>query len=95
MFFVDILLLLGSIRSAEMNLKVVVLTCCMSLFAMNSFADYGWESARLVDTQDTGDYSLKRCIYETLRGYQFAMINRGISCPFTVQVNPETGQVKK
>ncbi|MCH4246288.1 MAG: hypothetical protein LKF82_00395 [Acinetobacter populi] len=75
--------------------KLFVLPFVLMLLSMNSFADYRWERANLVDTQDTGDYSLKRCIYETYRGYRFAMIHRGYSCPYSVQINPETGQVKK
>lgn len=53
-----------------------------------------WESAHNVDQEPTGDPLLIRCIYETIGGYRFAMIARGI-CPFVIQVNPETGQVRR
>ncbi|MCD8245275.1 MAG: hypothetical protein LUD38_16070 [Parabacteroides sp.] len=52
-----------------------------------------WESATLAGDAPTGDIMLKRCFYKTLGGYSFSTVRRGI-CPFTVQVNPETGQYR-
>ncbi len=56
-------------------------------------AQIRWESATNVGRESAGDPMLSRCIYQTLGGYRFSMIVRGL-CPFTVEVNPETSQVK-
>lgn len=52
-----------------------------------------WESATNVAQEPTGDTMLTRCVYQTLGGYRFSVNQRGL-CPFTVEVNPETGRVK-
>lgn len=52
-----------------------------------------WESASNVGQESTGDAMLTRCSYQTIGGYRFTTISRGI-CPFSVEINPETGKVK-
>lgn len=51
-----------------------------------------WQNATNIGTEPTGDAMLSRCIYETLGGYRFTIISRGL-CPFQVKINPETNQV--
>lgn len=58
------------------------------------FAEGRWESATNVAEEPTGDSMLTKCIYETIGGYRFSIVSRGI-CPFSVQVNPETGRVRR
>ena len=53
-----------------------------------------WESATNVGQESTNDAMLTRCIYQTLGGYRFSTTARGL-CPFTVQFNPETRQVRE
>ena len=66
------------------------------LFASAAYPqNYGrWETATNTGQSSTGDIMLTRCNYQTLGGYEFSIIVRGI-CPFSVQVNPETGHVKR
>ena len=52
-----------------------------------------WESAMSVGQEPTGDPMLTRCSYRTLGGYQFTVNQRGV-CPYTVEVNPQSGEVK-
>jgi hypothetical protein len=53
----------------------------------------GWESARKTGQQSTGDYSVKRCLYKTSRGYEFSVDYKG-GCPYSVDINIESGQVR-
>lgn len=41
----------------------------------------------------TGDPILTKCHYETITGYKFSVVVRGM-CPYIVKINPETEQVK-
>ncbi len=59
-----------------------------------SFAQGRWESATNIGKERTGDLMLTRCIYKTLGGYQFSIVVRSLVCPFSIQVNPETGQYR-
>ncbi|MDC2825031.1 hypothetical protein PHA51_03120 [Rodentibacter pneumotropicus] len=68
---------------------IAMVFCGLSTVAL---AD--WERGTSVDEQETGDWRYTKCIYETLGGFRFSMINKGL-CPFSVEVNPETGQVRK
>lgn len=52
-----------------------------------------WESAFCIRQEPTGDGLLNRCIYKTVGGYQFSINKRGV-CAQSVEVNPETGNVK-
>lgn len=52
-----------------------------------------WESAANTGQEGTGDPMLTRCTYQTIGGYRFSSTYRGI-CPFSVDVNPETGKVR-
>lgn len=76
--------------------KSRLLAAAAFLFVNQAFAqNYGyWEAATFTGQSPTGDAMLTRCSYRTLGGYEFSIIVRGI-CPFSVQVNPETGQVKR
>ena len=60
-----------------------------------SFAQGRWERATNIGQERTGDIMLNRCIYQTLGGYQFSIVVRSSVCPFSVQVNPETGQYRR
>lgn len=53
----------------------------------------GWQNATLQNTQSTGDAFINRCTYATLGGFRFSTNQRGI-CKFSVQVNPETMEVR-
>jgi hypothetical protein len=50
------------------------------------------ESGRLQGSMPTGDFRIQRCVYKTLRGYDFEVNYRG-RCPSRVNVNPETNVV--
>lgn len=52
-----------------------------------------FENATNVGQEKTGDAMLTRCVYETMGGYRFSIVRRGM-CPFSVQVDPESGQVR-
>ena len=53
----------------------------------------GWQSATNVGEDSTGDAMLTKCIYETVGGYRFSTISKGI-CKFSIEVNPETSEVR-
>lgn len=53
-----------------------------------------WQSATNVNREPTGDPMLTRCIYRTIGGYEFSINARGL-CPYMVQINPETNQVRR
>jgi len=50
------------------------------------------EPATLQGQQPSGDPMWQKCVYQTLGGYRFSTNQRGI-CPYTVEVNPESGNV--
>lgn len=52
------------------------------------------ERANRTNEEDAGG-GYKRCFYETSRGFPFSINVKGYSCPYSVQVNPETMQVLK
>jgi len=52
-----------------------------------------WEFATNSGQENTGDPLLTRCAYQTIGGYRFSATYRGL-CPFSVEVNPETGKVR-
>lgn len=52
-----------------------------------------WESASNTGQSSTGDAMLTRCAYQTIGGYRFTTTSRGV-CPFTVEIDPETGKVR-
>ncbi len=76
------------------KIAAILVIVCMIL-SFGSFGQSGWESATNVGQERTGDGMLTRCIYQTIGGYRFSTVVRGTVCPFSVMVNPETGQVKK
>ena len=69
----------------------ILLFLCASISAI---AQNQWESAANVGQQPTGDLMLTRCSYRTIGGYSFSIVVRSSVCPFRVEVNPETGQVR-
>ena len=55
----------------------------------------GWESATLTDSRPLqGVYGAYHCEYRTMGGYEFAIRSRSM-CPYSVQINIETGQVRR
>lgn len=73
------------------SLKKITILFTGLASASQAFAD--WESANLEEEiQSSGIY--RTCIYESTSGYRFSIQNRGF-CPLIVQVDPETGRVKK
>ena len=77
-------------------MKTIARTILLALITISaqSYAQERWESATNVTQERTGDAMLTRCIYETLGGYRFSIVVRGL-CPFSVKVSPETGEVRK
>lgn len=61
---------------------------------MSSQALAGYETATNIGQEKTGDLILTRCLYRTMGGYQFSIIVRGGLCPFSVEIDPETGRVR-
>ena len=54
-----------------------------------------WQSARNIGSNETGDYSIKNCLYRTIGGFLFSINRTDFRiCPYSVQVNPTTGQVR-
>lgn len=53
-----------------------------------------WDSATLTTEMNTGDHSIKNCSYKTLRGFEFNINIRKYICPYRVQINVESMQVK-
>jgi hypothetical protein len=74
--------------------KLAIVVSVLIAASSIAVAQGRWESATNVGEEPTGDSMLTRCIYETLGGYRFSIVARGI-CPFSVKVNPETGQVQR
>lgn len=70
----------------------IITALVLAAVALGSSARGRLEPANLVDQEATKDPLLSRCFYRTLGGFEFAMISRGI-CPFSVRVNPETGEI--
>ncbi|MDD6911737.1 hypothetical protein [Actinobacillus minor] len=60
----------------------------------SSMALAEWESAYSSGESDTGDIRYTRCHYETIGGFRFSIIVKGI-CPVTIEFNPETQQWRK
>jgi len=78
-------------------MKIMAALLVVLLITFGSVAAYAygeWQSATNTGQEKTGDMFLTKCLYKTLGGYEFYIIVRGL-CPFSVQVNPESGQVKK
>lgn len=72
------------------NVVIFVVCFCIN----NAFAQGRWERATNISQSLTGDPMLVKCFYQTLGGFEFSIIVRGI-CPFSIEINPETGQWKK
>jgi hypothetical protein len=53
-----------------------------------------FQTAHLVDEGVARDRSMTRCTYETLSGARITFEIRRISCPSTVQYDPDTGMVR-
>ena len=53
-----------------------------------------WDSADFIREERTGDYSILRCHYKTLNGFEFSVNIRNRGCPYRVYINPETNQVQ-
>jgi len=72
----------------------ILLWAAVSLsFADSAAAQFGgWESATNTGQESAGGM-VTRCYYRTLGGYEFTVNERGL-CPFSVQVNPETREVR-
>lgn len=67
----------------------------LSMFSAMVFAQQErYETAMNTGESPTGDYMLNNCHYETIGGYTFSIIVRGV-CPAIVRINPETGDVKR
>ena len=71
------------------NPPVLLLLCLCA----GANAQGRWESATNTGQESSGDPMLTRCTYQTIGGYRFSSTYRGI-CPFSVDVNPETGKVR-
>ena len=76
-------------KTVKFRIFIIVLV----LFASSSIAYCRWENATNIEQEPTGDAFINRCTYQTLGGYRFFTDQRGI-CKFSVQVDPESGQVK-
>lgn len=50
------------------------------------------ERANRTGEDDAGG-GYRRCSYSTMNGFKFSINVKGYSCPYSVQVNPETMQV--
>ena len=74
---------------------LVVVFVFMFVSTVFAFGIDGWEHATNTGSESTGDIFLTRCNYQTLMGYQFSIIVRNSICPFSIEVNPETGQWRK
>jgi hypothetical protein len=81
-------------KQNKISALFVIIVASLSIASSVALAQGRWENATNVGEESTGDFMLTRCIYETLGGYRFSIISRGI-CPFSVSVNPETGQVRR
>ncbi|MDO4997635.1 MAG: hypothetical protein Q4E16_03210 [Neisseria sp.] len=75
-----------------LNLKKIV---AVAMLMVSASAYAGWESATNTGESETGDWRYTRCHYETLGGFRFSTVIEGRLCPYRVEINPETGQVKK
>jgi hypothetical protein len=76
-----------------MHRAILCLAVLMLSFATPAVAQNGrWESASNTGQESAGGM-VTRCYYRTLGGYEFSMDQRGL-CPFSVQVNPETREVR-
>ena len=53
-----------------------------------------WDSATLQRENNTGDYSIKNCQYQTLGGFEFSTNVRKYTCPYRVYINIESMQVQ-
>ncbi|MEL1784005.1 hypothetical protein KWD51_13385 [Acinetobacter baumannii] len=53
-----------------------------------------WESASNTGKSATGDLNYTNCFYKTMGGYSFSIVVRSSFCPYSVDVNPESGRVR-
>lgn len=74
------------------TIRIFLLTLAITFPSVAS-SQSRWETATNTGSEKTGDIYLTRCFYRTLGGYEFAVVIRGV-CPLTIQVHPESGQVK-
>jgi hypothetical protein len=91
-------------------MKYILLIIAISFSGLALADTDKWELATLIDPQPTqkgqpidagGGY--KNCFYKTVLGegqfgdshYEFKITTKDVFCPYTVYVNPETGQYKK
>lgn len=59
-----------------------------------AYAAEQWDDATLVGMEPAG-VMLTRCQYQTLLGYRFSIVIRDAICPSWVQIDIETGRVKR
>ena len=81
-------------KSIMRKLVIVFFVLGFSALSSSAFAQGQWENAYNEGQESTGDMMLTKCIYKTIGGFSFSIIVRGM-CPYSVNVNPETGQVQR
>lgn len=54
---------------------------------------YAWDYATNTGSAVAGG-GYTKCFYTTIFGYKFSTVTKGM-CPYTVQVDPPSGQVKQ
>ncbi|MDC5299707.1 hypothetical protein OHW83_17895 [Acinetobacter baumannii] len=53
-----------------------------------------WESATNTGKSSTGDMNYTNCFYKTMGGYSFGIVVNSSFCPYSVEINPESGRVR-
>lgn len=53
-----------------------------------------WESATNTGKSSTGDMNYTNCFYKTMGGYSFRIVVNSSFCPYSVEINPESGRVR-
>jgi hypothetical protein len=53
-----------------------------------------WESATNTGKSSTGDMNYTNCFYKTMGGYSFGIVVNSSFCPYSVNINPESGRVR-
>ena len=53
-----------------------------------------WESATNTGKSSTGDMNYTNCFYKTMGGYSFGIVINSSFCPYSVNINPESGRVR-
>ncbi|WP_288065766.1 hypothetical protein [Rodentibacter caecimuris] len=75
------------------NVSIKKWTVAMMFLGFSTMALADWEYAIVRDEKPAGG-SYTKCIYESIYGFRFSMIKK-LNCPASVEVNPETGEVRE